>query len=169
MAKVNGYALREAIKQWTLKRDTAAAQFNGSLKAFPDEDKESPVDVADAFAQAEIAIASLQTAQMRYNIAVMHDLDGQEKSLAIMIKSVGGIARLEKMWRSAATPKEDRYGRADSVREAGQVHAASTINSKVALARAVHYGKLASKLRKTIAIANSTEFEIEDLDASLLE
>lgn len=68
--KITGYAIREAIKQQELRRDTASRTFADTLKVFPGEEKDSPETVVAAFLTAEKAIARLQTAQARYNILV---------------------------------------------------------------------------------------------------
>lgn len=168
--KTTGYDLREAIKQHELRRDTAARAFNGSLKAFPNEEKESPEAVIHAFTAAELAITTLQTAQMRYNLAVTITANGKTMPLALAIKIVGGIARVEKMWRSAAGPKEDRYGyNNDDVRDPSQIRAVATIQAGATLKLASAAAKQSSALRKAIAVGNATEVEIESLDATLFE
>src|SRR5580698_4796879 len=98
--RVSGYAIREAIKQQERRRDAAANAFAGSLKKFPDENKEAPNQIMDAFAKAEISLAELQVAQMRYNLAVQVEI-GDKMSLAEAIKRVGGAGRIEKMWKSS--------------------------------------------------------------------
>jgi len=166
--KTTGYALREAIKQQELLRETAARSFNTTLKVFPGEDKDSPTAVMDAMLRAETAIARLQTAQMRYNLMVTVQVDGSKSPLAVAVKLVGGVARAEKMWRSAAAPKEDRYGyRNDDERDPNQVRASATISTQETLKHATVMAKRSAALRQAIAVANATEVEIEDLEPSL--
>jgi hypothetical protein len=168
--KTTGYDLREAIKQHELRRDTAARAFNGSLKAFPGEEKDTPEAIIAAFSAAERAITLLQTAQMRYNLVVTVTAGGETMPLALAIKVVGGVARVEKMWRSAAGPKEDRYGyNQDDVRDPNQIRAVATVQVGAALKLASAAAKRSSALRKAIAVGNATEVEIESLDAALLE
>jgi len=61
--KTTGWSLREAIKQQELRRDTAARAFNGTLKKFDDESKQTPQEVVVQFLAAEQAIAQLQVAR----------------------------------------------------------------------------------------------------------
>jgi len=178
--KTTGYALREAIKQHELRRDTAARAFQGSLKAFPGEDKETPVQVVDAFLKAEQSIAKLQTAQARYNLTVRVEVAGLGHylgdkttiTLSEAIKSIGGIARAEKMWRSAAGPKPDRYGgyrdNEDEL-DPTKVRSKATITASKAVELASLVAKRAGSLRAAIATANAREVEIEDLDPTLFE
>lgn len=167
--RVTGYSLREAIKQHTLKRDTAATMFSDTLRAFPDEKKPAPGDVMKTFLDAEDAIARLQTAQMRYNISVRVTIDGESLPLAAAVKLVGGVARAEKMWRSAATPKTDRFGYRDDSRDANTIVSVATITPQEAVGHATKTAKRSAVLRQAIAVANATEILIEDLDASLFE
>ena len=167
--RITGYALREAIKQHELRRDTAFGSFAGSLKKFPDEVKEAPSELVKQFLQAERAISQLQTSQMRYNLAVMVEVYGEKTTLAQAIKSIGGIARAEKMWRSAVGPKEDKYGYSDDVRDPKQLRATPTVTTSEAAKNASRIAKTTGAIRQAIAIANATVVEIEDLDAALLE
>jgi hypothetical protein len=169
--KTTGYALREAIKQQELRRDTAARTFGGTLKAFKDQTKEAPTLVVKTFLTAELAIAKLQTAQMRYNLAVRVDVLGDGMTLAEAIKRVGGIARAEKMWRSAAGPKPNRYGGLDEddVRDSTREHAQATITPTEAVKLAAGMAKRTGAIRQAIAVANAQEMVIEDLDPALFE
>jgi hypothetical protein len=177
--KVTGYMLREAIKQHELRRDTAAKAFDGSLKKFPDEEKESPIELVESFSKAEQAIAALQEAQMRYNLSVKVEVMGQgnyptdkvRMSLAKAIKLVGGAGRVEKMWRSATGPKKDRYGgyRDDDEMDPTRIRAVATIKSSDAISQASRAGKAAGSLRAAIATANAELVEIEDLSPALFE
>lgn len=171
--KTTGYALREAIKQHELRRDTAARAFNGSLKAFEDEkgSKETPNQVVDAFLKAERAIAKLQTAQARYNLLTIVEANGEKMTLSEAIKTVGGIARAEKMWRTATGPKPDRYSsyHNEDERDPNKVIAKPTVTPSQAVSQATLMGKRAGGLRAAIATANAREVEIEDLDGALFE
>jgi len=168
--KTTGYALREAIKQQELRRDTASRAFNGSLKAFPDEKKEKPQNLVEQFVKSERAVAKLQTAQAKYNLLVTVEANGEKLTLLEAIKAIGGAGRVEKMWRSAAGPKEDRYSYGDrDVRDPNQVRAEPTISTSEMVKLASQAGKRAGALRAAIATANAKEVEIEDLDASLFE
>jgi hypothetical protein len=170
--KTTGYALREAIKQHELRRDTAARAFNGSLRVFPGEAKDSPQSIIESFLAAERAIAMLQTVQMQYNLMVKVMIPGMatEQPLAMAIKLVGGVARSEKMWRSAAAPKEERYGYGDNdTRDPNQIRATATVAMKDLVGLATASAKQSAALRQAIAVANATEVTVESLDASLFE
>jgi hypothetical protein len=169
--KITGYGLREAIKQQELRRDAAANAFTGCLKKFPNEKKESPNSIMESFSIAERNLATLQVAQMRYNLSVQ--IDGSEKmTLAEAIKVVGGYGRIEKMWKSTIAEKADRYayGTPDERNiDEKIVRAERTISSQEAVKLTTTSGKRASSLRAAIAIANGKEIEIEGLDSRLLE
>jgi len=169
--RVTGYAIREAIKQWELRRDTAARAFDGSLKVFDEErgTKESPDQIIQAFLKAELAISKLQVAQARYNLWVLVDTPERMMSLSQAIKMVGGVARAEKMWRSATGPKKERYGYSDDERDPNKIVAKPTITVAHAVAQATLLGKRAGSFRAAIAVANAKELEIEDLDETLFE
>lgn len=168
--RVTGYSLREAIKQHELRRDTAARSFKGSLKAFPDDEKETPQAIVDQFTKSEQAIARLQVAQMKYNLVIAVEVLGEKITLAEAIKRVGGLGRTEKMWRTALGPKEDRYAVYDeNVRDPNKVIAKNTIAQSDAVRLAAEAGKKAGAMRAAIAQGNGREVEIEDLDPSLFE
>lgn len=170
--KVTGYAIREALRRWQLRRDTADSQFNGTLTKFKDEDKASPVDVIQRIMDAEVAIAKLQVLQTLYNSRVTVSVQGVGSNMTLLecIKRFGGLGRVEKHWRDAATVKKDRYGLSDpSVREEGQLYAERTISFEDASKQAITTGLLLGKLREAVAVGNAREIEFEDLDATLFE
>lgn len=168
--KVTGYQLREARKQWELRRDTSARAFNGALKKFEDETKDTPREIVEQFLTAERAIASLEVAQMQYNLAVHVDVDGKKITLAEAVKLIGGEARAEKMWRTASGPVPERYGYQNSdERDPTKLIAKSTITAKEATSLASSSAKRAGAYRAAIAVGNAREVEIEGLDTSLLD
>ncbi len=177
--KTTGYALREAIKLQELRRDTAARAFNGSLKAFPQPAelaskvpvKETPQQVVAVFLKAEASIAKLQVAQARYNLLVTVTVEGVTLTLSEAIKSIGGVARAEKMWRTAAGPKPDRYASYSNEDEIDptKLRAIPTITPTEAVKLAAQVAKRAGALRAGIATGNTREVEIEDLDPALFE
>lgn len=165
--KVTGYRLREALRRWQLRRDTAAGQFPKALTAFPGEDKPEPRGIADKVLQAEIMIATLQGAQTRYNLAVRVSIGGTEHTLLDCVKRIGGFGRIEKMWRGAAALKEDRYSYGDLTRQAGTVVAERTITVDDAATKAQSVAALLGEYREAIAVGNAREIELEDLDPAL--
>lgn len=167
--KVTGYQLREAIKMQSARRDFAASNFADSLKAFPGETKLAPIDVMESLIGYERAIALLQVAQMRYNLAVRIEGQPSFTTLAQAIKLIGGVARAEKMWRGAATPKKaDRYSiRSDDERNKDTIIATPTVSRATAHEKATALAAYSAKLREAIATANAIAVEL-DLDAGLL-
>ena len=168
--KTTGYTLREAIKQAELRRDTAANAFNGSLKKFPDEEKETPQSIVDTFTKAEKALVSLQVAQMRYNLAIQVEVNGEKMSLAEAIKRVGGAGRIEKMWKGAiAEPTKRGYMEDIDERDTTKIRAVRTIPAAEAMKLATTSGKKSGSLRAAISVANGKEVELEGLDPALFE
>ena len=166
--KVTGYMLREALKRWQLKRDSAVALFESSLKKFDDETKDPPALVMRAFMDAERAIAQIQAAQATYNGLIKVTVQDTVMSLNAAVKMLGGASRREKLWRDVATPSRSAYGYNDGVRSKDQEVAKPTITQKDAAALAVEAGKYTSALRAAIAVANGNEVDL-DISAGLLE
>lgn len=158
---VNGYQLREAIKQWELKRDAHARQFDGSLKSFPGEQKDTPAQIITNTLKCDNAIALLQAAQAYYNNQVRVVFSGETITLTQAVKMLGGYARAEKMWRKVATPATDRYGYSnDSERDPTKIYAVPTISPEVAVEKAAEMAKLTGELRQHIATGNAKDVEI---------
>lgn len=170
--KVNGFLIREAIRRWELRRDSAAGLFKGSLFRFSGEIKTSPVEISDRFVAAEAATASLQTSQARYNLLVTVVVFDQEMTLAESIKRIGGAGRLEKMWRDAAAPKQDKYGYERDLmeRELDKERSVPVLGEKELMDRAHKAAAFAGAIRAAIASGNGTMVEHSDvsLDSSLL-
>jgi hypothetical protein len=167
--KTTGYGLREAIKLHKLRSDEAASSFDSTLKSFKDEEKESPQSVAERYLAAEAAVCRLQTAQAEYNLNVPVVIGGVTYTLSEAIKKIGGLGRAEKMWRSAASPKKDRYSTFEDTRDPTREHAKSTIKPSEAASMASATAKIASSFRAAIATANTVEVDIKDLDPALFE
>ena len=167
--KVTGYMIREALKQHELQRDAASRAFNGTLKAFPSDKKDNPKSVVAQFLKSETTISKLQVAQMRYNLGVFVDVQGEKMTLAEAIKRIGADARIEKMWRSASAPKEDRYGRDDDERDPTRERAVPTITASESTKLASLAAKKAGAFRQAIAVGNAFELELKDLDTALFE
>ncbi len=168
--QIDGYALREALKQWELRKDAAEKAFTSSLHKFADEKKDAPQQVVDAYLKAEDAISKLQVAQMRYNLAVKVEVQGEKMTLAEAIKRVGGAGRVEKMWKGA-TPQErhHRYGDDGLTRTAGQERAEATIDAKTVVSLATQASKRSGAYRAAIAKTNGVSLDIEDLSPALFE
>lgn len=163
--KINGFKLQQAVREAKADRDQAAAQFNPSLKAFPDEDKPDPVAYADRFVAAETRLSTLQEAQAQFNLAVQVDVQGQKISLMRAIKLIGGAGRLEKMWRSASTPVVNRYGYGEDSRNRDTVVAERVISFEKCAEKRKAAAKRAAALRAAIQMGNAQEIDI-DVDIS---
>lgn len=169
--KVNGFAFREALKRWELRRETAANQFTDSLYRFKDDDKLSPDDAMRAFEQAEQAVSTLQAAQARYNLAVSCMIQGKAISLHEVVKRIGGAGRAEAMWRGfAGAKKKERYSyeREDRTRAATDERAFRTISVPEAMKRAQAAAKYAGSLREAMAMGNTQQIDME-LDGGLFD
>jgi len=168
---VTGYKLREALRRWQLRRDTASGQFSKVLIAFPNEKKPSPYEIAEQVLTAELSIANLQAAQSYYNSQVRVMVGATEITLLECIKRVGGLGRVEKMWRTAATVKEDRYASLHDIRtrKADEVVAERTVTYEEAGKNAAELGQRLGAYREAIAIGNAREVDIPNLNAALFE
>lgn len=168
--EVTGYRIREALRRQQLARDTADGQFKDSLHAFENEVKQSPQEVMEKVLKAETAIAKLQVIQTRYNLGVVVDVQGEGRcTLMECIKRIGGLGRVEKRWRSAATVKEDRYGYgSDLTRNKDQMVAQRTITLDEASAKTAAFDRRLAALREAINIGNGQKLEL-DLDVALFE
>lgn len=161
--KVTGHILKDAIKRAVMMRDTTASLFDGSVHAFEGEDKETPIAVADRFARWDVEVAKLQTAQTQYNMTVMVEVDGNTMTLCEAVKRVGGAGRFEKMWRSVAGVKKDRYSYRDEslTRDPNEIRAKRQISQADALKLANAAARHAATLRAAIAKGNLTEIEMD--------
>lgn len=171
--KVTGYKLREGLRAWQLRRETAAVQFPDTLKVFPGEDKPTPESIVAQVEKAERAIAIIQSEQTTYNTNVVITVDGERMSLLHAIKLVGGLGRVEKLWRVAATGKRDKYAhyRSDDPGriKADEILAKRAISPEDAAKRVGALATEIGRLREAIAVGNATVIEIENLDAALFE
>lgn len=170
--KITGYKLREALKEWELRRDGAIEAFDGSLTKFADETKETPNEIASTIVNCDKAIARLQTVQAAYNLTVSLEVEGEKISLCEAVKRVGGAERIEKTWRNAMrqvasgrSSVRNRYLAASGVTQeeakATLTHAEARVSTSVA-------AKTVAKLRSAIAAGNAMEIDVVDLDPSLI-
>ena len=164
--KINGYKLREALKFWNAKREATLSLFEGSLTKFKDENKKTPDEVISDFLEAEGAIVSLQTEQMRYNLAVTVRVHNNEMTLASAIKKLGGVGRVEKIWKAASKPVvKGRYGHIENkvitYKEKDTEYAERVVSFESALERAAVAGREAAVYREAVSIGNSKEIETD--------
>ena len=168
--KVDGYKIQHSIRELEARRKVLAAQFTDSITHFEDENVEqSPEEFMSEYDDSERKIARLQVFQARYNLAVTVEVQGIPCSLHEAVKRVGGAGRIEKMWRSVASPKQDRYAYGPATRNKNEIRAVPTISRNDALKKVITTGRFASAIRAAISKGNATEVEFEDLDASLFE
>ena len=159
--RVTGYQLRETLRRWELRRKATEAEFRDSIYGFADESKSLPISVGGNLARCEKACARLQEVQQRYNQVVV--MTGSE-SLAYCVKAIGGLGRLEKLWRDAAIEQKDRFDRREArQRLADSEYAVRRISTQAALALADKAATEAGAMRAAIAKANNTEIEIQQL------
>ena len=88
-AKINGYKIREAVRQLEVKKSALRNQFNSSFYKFDDEEKATPVEIGNAIDTIESQIARLQEVQAHYNLTVQVPFKGRDISLLRAIKLVG--------------------------------------------------------------------------------
>lgn len=167
--KVTGYKLRNAIQNQCNRRAVLAQQFANSLTKFKGEEKEHPSTVMEAYRQCERDISVLQDVQSRYNQHVMVSLNNQKVSLLFVIKLVGGLGRVEKMWRTAL-PSRDRYScRDEDSRNKDTEYATRQMSDKALLEASKEATKMCAAAREAIAIGNATELDLVEVDPGLFE
>lgn len=170
--KLNGYKIREQLRRFRRRKQVADSQFPESLWCFAEETKATPAELAAAFAEADRAVAELETLQQRYNSANMVELNGETITLALAVKMVGGAGRLEKLWRDVSTDrKRRRYGYDEPMsrtREADAVVAQRMVSYEQAARHAEEAAEAAAKLREVIAEANAKEIDVGEIKEHLL-
>lgn len=169
---INGYQIREGIKRFILQRDAAAAAFKDSLFSFEDEEKDGPEQVMSLFETADRNLARLEELQQLYNQSILCNVQGQQISLSLCVKLVGGAGRREKMWRESALGKKDRYSyHDDPVRERdnSKVYSKRTLSVKDCSDLSQKAAKYASAIRNAIARGNSTDVSVEKLNVTIEE
>lgn len=111
--KVNGSQLKSAIKLWEMRRDAFTKRFGTTFFAYKTEAKDSPSSIMHELTKCENAIAVLQSAQSKYNLANMvtfnHNATTQKMSLCEAIKRVGGANRVVKLWSEQIGQPEDKF------------------------------------------------------------
>jgi hypothetical protein len=162
--KINGYKLRESA---------ADSEFADSLHKFPSEEKESPISIAGRIEHADLNIALLQVAQMRYNLAVSVRLSAHSKSMSLAeaIKISAVADRNEKLWKgTTVSPSRRRSYDVPTLERDGTLErAVPTITAKEILEETTRASRATGQLRAALAAGNATEVELEDLDSSLFE
>ena len=170
--KVTGYMFKEALKMHSLTLSTVQTQFDESLHIFEgDSNREHPKSIVDKIRKLEHMIATLQTGQSEYNLAVQVKVGDKDMPLELAIKLVGGAGRISKMWRSASKGRvRDRWDSSRIVsRNKDEEIAQPTITKNDALEEAIGAEKFALRLRSAISTGNTVEAEISSLDPGLFD
>lgn len=171
--KVTGFMLKDAISTWTLRKEAAGKLMPLSFYRFPGEAKKTPLENATELEKAELAIVALQVAQMHYNLKVRVTSPSLGSiQLGTAIKLLGATNRVKKLWIDAVAPKRNRYESTPTVvleRDPTRERAEHTSTSEEITKQIALASKKVSHLGALVAIGNSTEIEIEDLDAALFE
>lgn len=167
--EITGYKLRAAIQNWTLIRETAVSQFKGSLRKFKGEDKYPPDVVMKDIREAEEFVARLQTAQARYNLDVMIDVEDARMSLCQAVKMIGGAGRIANLWKDATHEggTRDMFGKHTFHRDKDDEYAERTITVEDALRGASEAQQFFTALRAAVAQGNAEKRDIEGLTPEL--
>jgi len=167
--KVSGYQLRESLRRWKDRRDIFSRNFEESLWQFSDDEKGHPVDRAKGYAEADRAVARLESAQQEYNLKTTIQLPNESVTLSVAVKLLGGAGRLTRMWRKGATDTgRDKYSYRENRRSKEDEFARRMVPQELAMQKADEAACYASALRAGIAEANGTSLDIEQLDPKLL-
>lgn len=164
--QVSGFMLKEGVKRHELAAETLRKQWKDSLFTFEGEGKELPTTIMERIHDEELIIATLQTCQARFNLAVKVTItDGKkarEMTLAQAVKLVGSAGELEKMWRNyAGDSGKDPYMHRAGERNKDTEYARRAVSTAVALEAALEAAKYAASLRAAIAEGNSTKMDSE--------
>lgn len=169
--QVNGFQIREAIKHWTMTREMAVKVFNDAGFTFPDEQKTSPADAAEAVRRSDEAVARLETFQQQFNSSVSVEFNGKPIKLSQAVKMIAGVGRLENLWKTYASKglsgndSHRSYGETPgTIRKEGEVHAKRVMPLADCVAKAAQFAKQQAALRALISSANGTQIAVpEDL------
>ncbi len=161
--KVNGFMLRNALKQLAEEVKMLREQFFTELYAFEGE-RRDPEAFADEIALIESKIVRLQVAQIEYNSTVQIYANSVKMCLAQAVKMVGPASRETAMWRSAL-----HDNRSFSIfRDPAEERAVPVLTPHQVRTYAKSALKAENSLRSAIAKANMVEMEL-DLDPELFE
>lgn len=166
--KITGYRIQHKLRELTTELAVVVSQFEDSITKFPDEQKDHPRTLFDRCNDLEYRIATLQTVQAKYNLAVQVDILGKKWSLAHAVKLVGGAGRNEKMWRSFAKIKKEKYSYSEATRNKDNVYEIRVMSPDECLIEAKKAARFVAAIREAIQIGNATEIEL-DADLSLFE
>jgi hypothetical protein len=169
MTKVTGHKILASIKTWELKKAAATKRFPGSLFAFADDPtKMKPGEVLSEIQKCEVAIAKLQVVQTRYNLLVTVDTKLGRMTLCEAIKTIGGMGRIEGMWKTVAIDNDDN-GRVRYKQENLQQEMAKRVMPlEEAMVATLEASAVCGSLKSAIAEGNASSVELEQVDKDLL-
>jgi hypothetical protein len=165
--QVNGFQIREAIKQWTLKREMAVKVFNDAGFLFDGETKTHPIEAAEAVRHSDEAVARLETFQQAFNASSIVVFGDKRITLSQAVKMIAGIGRLENLWKTYASKgltgndSHRSYGETPgTIRKEGEIHAKRALDLATCVAQAAKYAKAQAALRALISSANGTQISV---------
>lgn len=167
--QVNGFKLQLVLKRLTAQRELELSRFGDTLWVFEGDDgKATPDQVAERYLELERKIAKVQVAQTVYNNSITIEPEGFEPMpLQHAVKFIGGLTRLERLWKSTVKPKETpRWARSDDgqkVRDKEKDYARARLNTDELMKRTMDLNKLVSNLRGAIQTGNGTVVDVKDL------
>lgn len=164
--KISGFGLQLALKRLTAQRELELARFGETLYQFEGEKKPHPDEVAEKYLQLERKIAKVQSAQAKYNSGI----DLGPMSLQEAVKFIGGLTRLERLWKGQVKPKETpRWmgGEGNSkIRDKEKDYAMAVFSTDELMTRAMRTNGQVAELRAAIQRFNANEKTLEELGLS---
>ncbi len=154
--KVNGYALRTAIRNRETERDGAIAALSQSLRG---QEGPTPEELMAKIEACEKNIACLQAFQSRYNLEIKIPVGVDTITMAEAVKRIGGIERVSAHWRNLMNQCSSTAMAASIIK----------FDTNAAIEKAKKAATEASTLRGRMSSANSTEIEIPELEESHME
>lgn len=169
--KLNGYMIKERLKTAKNERDILLQQFKNSLWQFSDSNIGDPRILFKKYSIAEEKVVKIEEIQQKYNLQVMVEANGQERTLLNAIKSIGGIERAHQAWSSAIEDKHTKMSWLSSKLERNKdsEYAQRMIGGEEILESINVLSKSASNIRTAIAAANMIEVEFDDCNRAMFE
>jgi|APSaa5957512576_1039674.scaffolds.fasta_scaffold11049_2 hypothetical protein len=179
--KVTGHEIINRLKELKAERSLLNDTFPTTLMQFPSDLEEDgavkPGVIVDRIAGLELGIVKLQHAQSRYGAMVNLVFEGEPMPLIRAVKLLGGIERVEKLWRSASQAKVGRRNMYDDSPKQRELSKgvfetqARVVPAEVALKKAQKAGRRTSTLRGLIAAGNARAVEAREigLDPALMQ
>lgn len=160
--KLNGYMLREALRNLELRKDMLRSEVTSNLYTFAAHPPDV-VGTAEELLNVEKDLAEIQSVQARYNCEVSVIVEGRSMKLIEAVKLIGGASRMESLWRKAAETYLSNTGRGYGVptKVADSVEATRTLSAEQLLKVTKDAVAFHSALRSAIAEANSRMMDMD--------